>query len=504
MQLSDESKNTKLGFFKVRVQHFPQEFNSGFIFLDKTKHLVDEIAIRDETSAFSYGQLGQASILAALHMRRLGIGRGDTVGVKTTDLLAMMAIVFGTALLGCRWIYASKNIIDAEVLKLDLVLEDFKDVPEFEGSVFLDERWGCPPVGDSLTDLPEFSGYQSPDDIWMISSTSGTTGTSKLVGLSHKVTTHRNHAARVWFDTPATKISSLFPSGAPAMMSRYLAALLHGGQIVSSVDPQQWLEHEVDYVFGSPAQARIVFSDTVLDRKLPEMHLMGSTASDKLVEHLLKSFQVVAIGYGSTEAYNCVAMNKTLANDGSVQVNTVLRDTKIELVDQDDIPVGQGKEGIMRLSGSCVVNGYLNNQQATKAFFKNGYFYPGDIATWMPDGSLLITGRVNDLFNLGGLKLNAGLMDYTLQNIDGVEDAICFLVPDDMGEKSLRAFLTLAKGHSATTVLHDAKIALLILGGSDAVPKKFLFADQLPRNPNGKPNRDACVAMVQAQKDTSK
>ena len=64
-----------------------------------------------------------------------------------------------------------------------------------------------------------------------------------------------------------------------------------------------------------------------------------------------------------------------------------------------------------------------------------------------------MTGRRNDQFNLGGVKLNAQLIDFTLINVDGVRDAISFLVPVEGKSDRLTAILCLDPEADVTEVL---------------------------------------------------
>ena len=479
-----------------------QEFNAGLALLEASRKQPLAIAIRDDQTAFTYESLAIACVRTAQHLQQLGAGPGKLIAVRSDDLLLLMATVFGSALAGCQWVFASEQTLKNRLLKPDLVFDGSVDpTTRMKDAIAIDESWALPLKGSAGSALPVFQGYASPDDVWLISPTSGTSGTPKLVGLSHRVVAFRNEANKEWFDRPGRKISGLFPIAAPALLSRYISALVHGGEIVSSLDPQQWVAHDVDLVFGSPAQIRIVMSDVELPKKLPRIHMSGSTAPEKLVRHLLNSFDTVANGYGSTEAHNCMSMNKTLASNGELKTVTTLRDVDVEIVDENDTPLPVGREGIVRIRSARTVDRYLDNPDATAVSFRHGYFYPGDIGKWTNDGQFEVTGRVNDMFNLGGVKLNASLLDFTLLSVPGIDDAICFLVQEKDGTDALRAMVTIAPGYEADTVLADARIALIRAGGADAVPKKFLFSKTLPRNANGKADRSACAQIVRRHKD---
>ena len=62
--------------------------------------------------------------------------------------------------------------------------------------------------------------------------------------------------------------------------------------------------------------------------------------------------------------------------------------------------------------------------------FKDGWFYPGDIGKLMPDGLLVITGRVNEVINRGGDKLAPEVIEGALRLMPEIADAAVFAVPN--------------------------------------------------------------------------
>lgn len=478
-----------------------KHLNAALVFLDAARADPEAPALTDGERRWSYGQVADLAVLSALHMSRQGAARGATVGFSGDDLLMLLATLLGTALTGARWTYvADRN----RKLVLGHVTHLLTADPEEEAGsaerIVVDSSWATLPPGGKPADIGTLQGPASADDIWIIARTSGTTGTPKLVGLSHRIVSARNDANRQWFDRPGRKIAGLFPIGAPAQVSRFLSALIHRGQIVASGDPDVWLAEKLDLAFGSPAQARTTLGETVLPRKLPRFHLSGATAPETFVRHLLQSFEVVANGYGSCEAHNSMSILKTLDPSGAIRVETKVRDVAVEIVDDDGNVLPAGTEGKVRIRGKTVATGYIDNPAATAASFRDGGFYPGDIARWTEDGNFVVTGRINDQYNLGGVKLNAALIDHAMQNVEGVEDAISFLLPRPDGSEVLRAMVAVKPGHFQDTVISQIRIELLRLYGKAGVPERFMFANRLPRNPNGKPDRKACAEMVLARK----
>ncbi len=96
------------------------------------------------------------------------------------------------------------------------------------------------------------------------------------------------------------------------------------------------------------------------------------------------------------------------------------------------------------------------------------------------------------------------LLDQLFRQIDGVTDAMTFMVPKPGRPDRLTAFLVLEPGADLPRVTSEARVAALRLGGRNAVPGRFLVADTLPRRADGLPDREACRDRVLAARRREK
>lgn len=454
----------------------------------------EAVALRGAEVSFTYGQLGHLAVAAAHHLAADGVGQGDIVAVQTEDPLVMLATLFGAALIGATWTQGANAGLNDLKGRLKATY-DSAETGRIPGARPIDQTWAAIPEGANPAAL---KGPADSDAIWFLNATSGTTGTAKCVPVTHKIALRRTKAnASLFAQKPQGRLTGLFRLGAGALLGRYTSAILYGWEILDSFETDVWARYRPDIVFGSPAQFRKAMGDTTLADRLPLAHLSGATAPEKFVRFLLGSFETVANGYGSSEGYNAMAIRKTLGPDGEIREELRPRaGVSVEVVDEQDQKLPVGQEGIVRVRSPLAVEGYFNNPQASASSFREGCFYPGDLGRWEADGRFVVTGRINDQFNIGGVKLNAALLDYALQMVDGIEDAVSFLLPRSDGSEELRVMLRLEAGASVDRVLSDARVALLRVGGKEAVPDRFLFIDEVPRNPNGKVNRAACVGLV--------
>ena len=105
----------------------------------------------------------------------------------------------------------------------------------------------------------------------------------------------------------------------------------------------------------------------------------------------------------------------------------------VEIVDDQDRPALAGETGRVRIATVGGLTGYLRDDAASAECFKDGYFYPGDLAMMRTDGRLVLQGRVNDVVHLGGSKFAPETFEHRFRTMLGV--AVClFSWPGDDGE----------------------------------------------------------------------
>lgn len=122
-------------------------------------------------------------------------------------------------------------------------------------------------------------------------------------------------------------------------------------------------------------------------------------------------------GYGSTEC-KLVAFNK----EGPVlSVGKPVGDIKINIVNDGDEILPEGKFGEVRITGSMLMDGYLDNEEESKKVLHDGHYYTGDIGRF-EDGYLYVAGRKTDIIVVGGVVVNAGRIEEALRNNPEVKD----------------------------------------------------------------------------------
>lgn len=87
------------------------------------------------------------------------------------------------------------------------------------------------------------------------------------------------------------------------------------------------------------------------------------------------------------------------------------------------------RDGLVTCSGETIMNGYLDDLDATKTVLKNGILRTNDIGTIDSQGRLRLQGRADDIFNIGGFKVNPAEVENVAMACPGVSDCVCIARP---------------------------------------------------------------------------
>ena len=145
-----------------------------------------------------------------------------------------------------------------------------------------------------------------------------------------------------------------------------------------------------------------------------------------------------------------------------------------------------GAEGELQVRGYSVMSGYLNSDAANDAAFtEDKWLRSGDLAVMDADGNVAITGRVKDIINRGGIKINpTDLENLITAHPKVVQSAIAPMPDDVLGEKAC-LFVTLVPGaeltlDEVTAYLSDNNVAKM------KWPERLVTLDEMPMTPTRK------------------
>jgi thioesterase domain-containing protein len=139
------------------------------------------------------------------------------------------------------------------------------------------------------------------------------------------------------------------------------------------------------------------------------------------------------------------------------------------------------------LRGEEVMNGYLDDPEANRAAFHNGWFRTGDLGWLTADGELFITGRLREMINRGGQKVLPQEIDSVLAEHPAVEQTAAFGIPHPALGEDLAAAVVLRLGAVATEGELRSYLAARV--GPAKLPSRIFFVDEIPVTATGKLSR---------------
>ena len=294
-------------------------------------------------------------------------------------------------------------------------------------------------IGKQAIDVPDLPMIASPAGSH-IRLTSGTTGARKKVLLSDAVIlaeTRRRSA--IWQVSPDSMIDA-FSFALWTGLGFYIpnAAWTAGACVVFDQRELQRCElmDRMSHAFFTPAMLRDFLRPPERKfRQNPDLRLIVGGGPLPLELYRAATavtpniFTILSSGEVGPWAFTRIETPEDLCS------HTIVSSMKVQVVDDMERPLPIGQIGAVRVRVNGVA-GYVDNEEASTRFFRDGYFYPGDLGTFLPNSRLALRGRFTNVINVSGDKVSAEPIEQALQEILAVEDVCVLSIPrDDAGEE---------------------------------------------------------------------
>lgn len=451
-------------------------------------------ALLGDGVALSHAQFWRVVNGLAGHLAADGVGPGGLVALNSRNMVVVLATLMATGLLGAGFVVAGPILARAQVIRPT----HFYRTPDMTGHPAVPFRvlpaaWLRADGADS-PDVPPAA--VAPEAPWLYLHTSGTTGEPKFIALSQRVAYDRSRAAAVDFPVAQTTFATFFGCTSRPFLARALAALLQACTVVEGTDPDLWLRHGVNFVAASPMQMFRKLELGRLPRRIARLEISGARIPAGSARLYLESFDKVFDVYGASETSKSFANEIRLGADNKIEILGTPLDSEVEIVDAQGHPCIDGKSGRVRVRNGYMVPGYLNAPEVTTRVFRDGWFYPGDVAHWGRQGQLVLLGREDDVINLGGYKLQAGLVDALLCSVPGVREAVAFRNPISGTKDAMIAFVVYEDPVLRANVNVEILATIDRAIGFGLSDRSLRSVTDLPCDEDGLPDRAACVALV--------
>jgi acyl-CoA synthetase len=466
-------------------------------------------------TSLTWRQFDHAATSLAGQLAGSGVARGDRVAVWHSDSTAIHvlfvaiercgAVVVGIgARAGTREVAAILRNSEPKVLISDPLLNDAATqaaaMAELPVVALILHRDGDTARLNVRVD-PKPVGLESQlgaDDVFLINSTSGTTGLPKCVV----------HTQNRWFYFHQKAVAN---------------GLLTADDVFLPVIPTPfgfglWTSHTTPIYLGATAVILGRFSTRAAAEAIAQhrvtvlccvsTQLTMLMADRSCQDYDLSSLRVVFAGgealpyrpaaefeeltgakilqfYGSNETglLSATTMNDSLQH----RLRTggkIVPEMAVRLFDGDEDVTETGR-GQPACRGPATSLGYLGGTDHDKLFTRDGWMLMGDICEIDEDGYLSVTGRTSDFILRGGKNISASQVEDAVMTHPAIALAAAVAMPDPVFGEKVCLYAELADG--ATVDLPELVKHLLALGVSkELLPERLIVLDELPRSSGAK------------------
>jgi len=323
---------------------------------------------------------------------------------------------------------------------------------------------------------------------------SGTTGQSKGVVLSHRTILERTAAADRGLQIRTEDVVLWVLGMSHHFVVSILLFLRRGATIVVAARPFPFAmfaavaEHPVTVLYAAPLHYRLMAaSAAVAGHALAHVWLAVSTAmglSPEIRQAFARKFGIVpAEAYGIIEVgLPCIDLQPDLAEPGAV--GRILPDYGLRL----DAPDADGI-GEVLLRGPGLFDAYASPWRWRDEVLDHGWFRTGDLGRLTPDGRLVLVGRRKNVIVHAGMKVFPEEVEAVLMRHPAVREALVQGLADEACGQVPVASDEPVPGHGLPDLPEALRRHCRDALAAEKIPVRVDIVDALPRTPSGKPRR---------------
>ncbi|AVZ74466.1 hypothetical protein SLUN_22185 [Streptomyces lunaelactis] len=519
-QLCTAAELAQLHAWNDTTVEFPADRCLHALVEDQVRATPDATAVVFGDAELSYAGLDARANQLARHLRRLGVGPDDAVGLcidrspeLVVGLLAILKAGAGYLPLDPEAPRQRLTQITADArAEVCLTLgHQAGNAPEVAHVVLVDDDWQ--EIAGLPADRPDVAVH--PRNLVSVYYTSGSTGAPKGVASTHEgwvnrmVWMQKQHDLRAG-ETVLHKTTLTFDDSALELFW----PLMYGGRI-ALLEPG--LHRDPQAVLAAATAYRTVLLQTV--PSMLNLLMDGITPADRaalgalrntvssgeaLTPAAVRRFGETMPGalhntWGATEVSIDSTIRTCDASDaedaGAVSVGVPFDNNTVYVLDAAFNPVPAGVTGDLYIGGSGLARGYLNDPVKTaQAFVASPFgggerlYRTGDQGYLRTDGSIKFVGRNDHQIKIRGMRVELGEIESVLRDHEHVQDAVVVAQRTAAGHYRLAGYVT-ALEHDAAPDLESLRRHLAQWLPDHMRPPFLLVMDRLPLNANGKLDR---------------
>lgn len=464
------------------------------------------VAVSDERTSLTYGQLRAAAAAVAGRLRRAGVRRGDIVAVRLPRGVDLIAALLGVVSAGAAYLPID---VESPADRVDHQLDDCRvraivGRAGAAGRILIPVDAAADAAAAATTADPPATG---PDDLLYVVYTSGSTGRPKGVAVSHGqlgslISWHTDHhrltaddrvaqVASISFDAAGWEIWPALLCGArldicpdrtvqaPEALAGWVAA--HDTSIMFAPTPlaEQLLRHPL----GRETRLRALLTGGDVFRPRA-----GDDPGISVINH-----------YGPTEnAVVATATGDLWAPWPDNSIGRPIAGVRAYVLGEDLQLVPRGAVGELCLGGAAVAWGYWRRPGLTAERFRPDPYSPepgarlyrtGDLVRWRSDDTLRYIGRSDAQVQVRGYRIEPAEVENVLLAHPAVDAAVVTGAVTRSGQQVLAAYLVPADPDRPIPAPSVLRAFLAETLPQYLVPQVFVTLAALPVTASGKPDK---------------
>ncbi|CAM4488417.1 non-ribosomal peptide synthetase [Paenibacillus tarimensis] len=497
---------------------YPSGASFPDLFLEQVLAGPDRTALRGGGRNWSYRQLYQQAAGTAAELKKMGIGRGDIVGLMSSHcpeavIGALSVMMAGAAFVPIDPGYPQDRV--AHMLRdsgAKLVLaRAAEDTTAAQGTaetqVLLLNTVPAALETDIGLNKGAFHDWPQADDLAYIIYTSGSTGRPKGVMAEHRgLANLKTFFADQLGITPEDRVIQFASSSFDASIWEMTMSLLTGASLVIPtkdiiMNPSQFVaylnDERITVATLPPTYLQQLDPEGI--KTLKKLFSAGSAISPKLAEQWSTRVNYYN-AYGPTETTICTTVwpyEKSCSPLNTVPIGRPIANTEVYILDDQGQLQPAGIPGELCVAGESLVRGYLNRQELTEEKFVQAeldgprrLYRTGDLASWLPDGNLRYIGRIDHQVKIRGYRVEPGEIEACLGRMPQLAEAVVIDRTDGQGNTYLCAY------YAAAADVTVSEIRQYLAGSLPdyMIPAYMVALEQMPLTPNDKIDRKALPA----------
>jgi amino acid adenylation domain-containing protein len=490
------------------VDPFPRMFE------EQARRTPDAVAVLDGQSSLTYRELDEAANALAHHLRELGAGPGERIGLYLERSCAVVVALVAAQKARAAYVpldprYPADHIawVAADAKPVAVVTEEAlrSRIPRLGTTklVLLDGLR----LPRTAQPLPSPTSDEVRDDIAYVLYTSGSTGRPKGVeipalALSNFLVSMRHTPGLAAQDRILSVTSISFDiAGLELLLPLTVGASVYVAPSEAVTDGRRLSDllrdSSATVMQATPSTWRLLVGAGWRGEERLKMLCGGEALSRELADALLARGGSLWNMYGPTETTIWSTVHRVEPGSGAPPIGLPIDHTRIYLLDEDGNLAPSGVTGEIFIGGEGVARGYFGRPDLTVERFLSDPFGPpggrmyrtGDAGRFRSNGALEYRGRLDQQVKIRGHRIEPGEIEAVLCEDTGVAEAVVISREDRPGDVRLIAYYVARDEHGPGRA--DLRELCRRKLPGHMIPSHFVDLDVLPLTPNGKVDRKA-------------